>query len=103
MTSRGLMLSAALLCAAPLALGGCARDQSMDVMAMAKGTGPGDAWPVRDAGIKYRIVAAHDFVPESQSLLMRDGRAYDVITARRLDTGEYRTFWFDIGSATRDY
>lgn len=97
------MLSAALLCAAPLALGACATDNSVDIMALANGTGPGDAWPVKDAGTKYRIVAAHDFVMESQSLVMRDGRAYDVITARRLDTGEYRSFWFDIGDATREF
>ncbi len=66
------------------------------VLASAGGTGPDDAYVVYSVEQEYEVLHLLGLRMERQELHTIDGKAFDVLTATSLETGEARDVWFDI-------
>ena len=57
------------------------------------------AYKVKNGGEEYQILRTYGLEPGVQSLVAdKDGKAYDLLTAKNPRTGETVELWFDISS-----
>ncbi|QVM83196.1 DUF4919 domain-containing protein [Novosphingobium decolorationis] len=67
------------------------------ILAKGDGATPETAYKVRSVKQEYQVLAAFGMQRRRQALVMQD-KPYDRIEATHPETGETRTFWFDISA-----
>ncbi len=96
MNLRGLGAAVLAIAALP-ALSGCVLPpDTPSVLASASGTGPGDAYAVSSEAQEHEILTLLGLELQIKEVHQIDGRAYDVLIAKDLQTQETREVWFDI-------
>ena len=95
MTSFSRAIVAAIMASL---LTACATMSVEQIVAASDGATEATAYEVSSVRQEYEILRYLGLQPGRQALVMKDGKAYDVITASDPATGETRKIWFDISS-----
>lgn len=68
------------------------------LLSKADGRTQATAIKVRSVRQEYEVIGALGYQRGRQSLVMKDGKTYDVLAVTHTVTGVTREFWFDISS-----